>query len=95
MGFLKEVKRLYKMEDRDMLVKAQVFHNNYENDKQKFEDAFTHFGPSFAADFQTAIDTADAFPFSDGDGYDLMEVSDKNYFTAENFTCDSEESAAE
>ncbi len=56
------IEREYDLEDLVMLERAQVFHNAFLNDDVSFIAAFPHLAPPFAADFQAAIDTADAIP---------------------------------
>lgn len=56
------IEREYSLEDLQMLQRAQVFHNNFIVDKAAFVADFPHLDDPFAADFQTAIDDADAIP---------------------------------
>lgn len=62
MAAIKKVERDYTMEDLDMLQLAQVFHDNFIIDKTAFTAAFPILADPFAANFQTAIDTADDIP---------------------------------
>lgn len=59
-----QIERDYTMDDLAMLVRAQVFHNAFVIDKATFVADFPHLDDPFAADFQTAIDAADAIPSS-------------------------------
>lgn len=61
------IERDFNMEDLVMLERAQVFHNAFEIDDVDFIPAFPFLAPPFAANFQTAIDTADAIP----SGYEI------------------------
>lgn len=54
--------RDYTMDDLLMMEKAQVFHDNFIVDKLSFTTAFPGLVDPFAANFQTAINTADAIP---------------------------------
>jgi hypothetical protein len=56
------IERDYSMDDLQMLQRAQVFHNSFVTDKAAFVADFPHLDDPFAADFQTAIDAADAIP---------------------------------
>lgn len=58
----KDIVREFTMEDLVMLERAQVFHNAFLTDEGSFTAAFPHLMAPFAADFQTAIDEADAIP---------------------------------
>lgn len=58
------LERDYTMEDLLMLERAQVFHNAFLTDEGSFTAAFPSFIAPFAANFQTAIDDADAMPSS-------------------------------
>ncbi len=62
MAAAKMIAREYNMDDLEMLQLAQVFHDNFLIDEAAFIAAFPGLGAPFAADFQTAIDTADAIP---------------------------------
>ena len=62
MSNIEDVQREYNMDDLQMLQRAQVFHNGFEDDKLVFSQAFPALADPFAADFQTAIDDADALP---------------------------------
>jgi hypothetical protein len=57
-----QITRTYSKEDLEMLMQAQVFHDNFAIDKADFIAAFTMFADPFEADFQTEIDAADAIP---------------------------------
>jgi hypothetical protein len=57
-----QLERDFTMDDLQMLQRAQVFHNNFVTDKAAFVADFPHLDDPFAADFQTAIDDADAIP---------------------------------
>lgn len=52
----------YSMDNDLMLERAQVFHDNFLLDKTEFETLFPDLADPFAANMQTAIDTADAVP---------------------------------
>ncbi len=58
----KPILREYTLDDLDMMERAQVFHDNFGTDKALFTAAFPHLADPFQADFQTAIDDADAIP---------------------------------
>lgn len=58
------VEREYDIEDLLMLERAQVFHDNFVDDKAAFTADFPHLADPFAGDFQAAIDAADAIPLS-------------------------------
>lgn len=62
MAGTKSIVREYNMEDLDMLELAQVFHGNFLIDQAAFVAAFPILDDPFAANFQTAIDAADAIP---------------------------------
>ena len=62
MAAAKKIEREYTMEDLDMLELAQVFHGNFLIDQAAFVAAFPMLDDPFAANFQTAIDAADAIP---------------------------------
>lgn len=51
--------REYNMEDSEMLELANMFHTNFETDKTDFTTLFPDMADPFAADFMTAIDTAE------------------------------------
>ncbi len=56
------IARNFSIPDIDMLERAQVFHDTFANDIADFTAAFPHLAAPFNADFQTAIDAADAIP---------------------------------
>jgi len=56
------IEREYDLEDLVMLERAQVFHNAFVIDDAEFIAAFPFLADPFAANFQTAIDAADAIP---------------------------------
>jgi hypothetical protein len=62
MAGTKSINREYTMDDLDMLELAQVFHGNFLIDQAAFIAAFPILDVPFAANFQTAIDTADDIP---------------------------------
>jgi len=70
-----QVERDYTMEDLDMLVRAQVFHNAFVIDKADFVANFPHLDDPFAADFQTAIDAADALPSAQEVDGEIVEAT--------------------
>ncbi len=57
--------RDYNMDDLEMFERAQIFHDNFVIDMADFTAAFPALDAVFAADFQTAIDDADAIPSDD------------------------------
>jgi hypothetical protein len=68
------IQRDFTMDDLLMLERAQVFHNGFINDKALFEADYPYMADPYAANFQTAIDDADAIP--SGAEYD-SEIADK------------------
>ncbi len=56
------IEREYDLEDLVMLERAQIFHNAFVIDDAEFIAAFPHLAAPFAANFQAAIDAADAIP---------------------------------
>lgn len=62
MAAAKKIERIYSMDDLAMLELAQIFHNNFVLDEAEFVAAFPFLDTPFAANFQTAIDNADAIP---------------------------------
>lgn len=65
------------MDDLEMLERAQVFHDNYVIDEALFTAAFTKFGLTYAADFQTAIDEGLDFPTSADEDAQIAIVTEQ------------------
>lgn len=77
MALTDPINRSYNLDDLEMLQKAQVFHDNYVEDEALFQAAFTKFGLTYAADFQTKIDDADAIPSGDEVEADIIYLTNQ------------------
>jgi hypothetical protein len=76
MAKAEQTKRDYIKPDDEMLEQAQTMHDSFVIDKASFIAMYTPLADPFAANFQTALDSAQALPTSDEDLAELAVLTE-------------------